>query len=123
MIRTLIAMAALAAVTAPAAAQEPAPAQSKEASIPFVQFGNIYDFEADGDRGIYLQNRARQWYYASLNGPCTNLPFATRIAVDTRFAGDRLDNTGRIYVDGQACWISSLVKSDPPPKRQPRKKR
>ena len=122
MTRTLIALAALAAVAAPAGAQKPAPAQPKEESIPFVQFGNIYDFEADGDRGIYLQNRARQWYYASLNGPCTNLPFATRIAVDTRFAGDRLDNTGRIYVDGQACWIASLTKSDAPPKRQSAKK-
>jgi hypothetical protein len=122
MTRTLIALATLAAFAVPAAAQQATPDRPKEESIPFVQFGNIYDFEADGDRGIYLQNRARQWYYAGLNGPCTNLPFATRIAVDTRFAGDRLDNTGRIYVDGQACWLSSLTKSAPPPKRQPRKR-
>ncbi|MGK6318646.1 DUF6491 family protein [Sphingomonas sp. DT-204] len=120
--RTLIALATLAVFAVPAAAQQAMPDRPKEDSIPFVQFGNIRDFEADGDRGIYLQNRARQWYHADLNGPCTTLPFATRIAVDTRFAGDRLDNSGRIYVDGQACWISSLTKSGPPPKRQPRKR-
>ena len=33
------------------------------------------------------------------------------------FAGDRLDSTGRIYVDGEPCYLMSLVKSGPPPKR------
>ncbi|HWK34872.1 DUF6491 family protein [Sphingomonas sp.] len=120
--RTLIALAALAASVVPAAAQEqPAPPTGAQASIPFVQFGNIWNFEADGDRGIYLQNRARQWYYAEFNGPCINLPTAIRLTVSTRFAGDRLDSTGRIYVDGEPCWIASLVKSDAPPRKARRK--
>ena len=122
MIRMLIALAALVAVATPAAAQDAAQPAPKETSIPFVSFGNIYDFEADGDETLYLQNRSRQWYRAALNGPCTNLPFATRIAVDTRFGGNQLDRTGRIYVDGQQCWIASLVKSGPPPKREKHKR-
>jgi hypothetical protein len=129
MTRTLIALAALAALATPAATfaagQDATPHATptpRETSIPFVSFGNIYSFQADGDDAVYLQNRARQWYRATFNGPCNNMPFAVRIAVDTRYGGSQLDRTGRIYVDGEQCWIASLVKSDPPPKREKRKR-
>jgi hypothetical protein len=104
------------AATAQAQTPAPAPEVGKPASIPFVRFGQIYNFEADSDRGVYLQDQHRRWYYARVLGPCTGLPFATRLGVDTRFGGDTLDSTGTLLVGGERCKIDTLTTSAPPPK-------
>lgn len=92
-------------------------APPKEAAIPFVRFGNVNDFEADGDSAVWLQARNRQWYHAELWGPCQNLPFVQGIGVEARGV-DQLDRFGALIVDGQRCQIRSLTKSAPPPGRQ-----
>ena len=74
----------------------------KETSIPFIGAIGLYNFEADGDRGVWLQDQRRNWYYAHMSGFCTGLSFANRIAVDTRFAGNSLDRTG-------VCWSTANV--------------
>jgi hypothetical protein len=107
----------LALIAAGAQAQTAAPETGKPASIPFIRFNAIEDFEADGDKGVFLQDQQRRWYYASVVGPCTSLPFAVKIGVDTRFAGDTLDSTGTLLVDGDRCKIDKLVTSGPPPKK------
>jgi hypothetical protein len=109
------------ALAASAQAQTAAPDMGKPATIPFIRHDAIQDFEADGDKGVYLQDRQHRWYYASVVGPCMSLPFATRIGVDTRFAGDTLDSTGTLLVDGDRCRIDRLVTSGPPPQRQKHK--
>jgi hypothetical protein len=89
----------------------------KETSIPFIRTENLYTFETDGNRGAWLQDQRRRWYYAKVLGPCLGLGFATRIGVDTRFNGGSLDRTGTLLVDGQRCPIDSLTASaGPPPK-------
>ena len=117
-----LAIAALALVATGAQAQTPAPDAGKPATIPFIRYHGINDFEPDGDKGVYLQDQRRRWYYASVLAPCINLSFATRIGVDTRFAGDTLDSTGTLLVDGDRCKIDKLVTSGPPPKREKHKK-
>ena len=112
----------LALLAAGAQAQTPAPDTGKPATIPFIRFNAIRDFEADSDKGVYLQDQQRRWYYASMVGPCTGLPFAVKIGVDTRFAGDTLDSTGTLLLDGDRCKIDRLVTSGPPPQRQKHKK-
>jgi hypothetical protein len=133
MIRTLtiamLAAASLAGTAVPAAAQRqgpiwPADKLGKETSIPFIGTIGLYNFAADGDRGVWLQDQQRRWYYATVIGPCTGLPFATRIGVDTRFGGSQLDRTGILLVDRQRCPINSLVASNgPPPKVKKAKKK
>lgn len=115
-------LAALALLGAGAQAQTASPDAGKPATIPFIRFNAIEDFEADSDKGVYLQDRQRRWYYASVVGPCTALPFAVKIGVDTRFAGDTLDSTGTLLVDGDRCKIDRLVTSGPPPQRHKHKK-
>lgn len=122
MTRTLI-LAALAAATlaTPALARKPTgwPADQigQETSIPFIGTVGLYNFEPDSDRGVWLQDQRRYWYYARIAGPCTGLGYTSRIAVDTRFGGSRLDRTGHLLVDGDRCQIDSLTKSaGPPPK-------
>lgn len=121
----LIALAA-ATLATPALARKtpPAPVElGKETSIPFIGTIGLYNFAADGDRGVWLQDQRRKWYYARISGICTGLPFATRIGVDTRFGGTSLDRTGVLLVDGERCHIDSLVTSaGPPPKvKKPKK--
>lgn len=97
--------AALAAGNAPAL----------EESIPFVNFGSIYDWKADGDKGLWIEDIRHKWYYATLQGPCTGLDFATRIGIDARPA-DTFDGFSAIVVPGWGrCVVRSLTASDPPP--------
>ncbi|CUS44382.1 MAG: DUF6491 family protein [Pseudomonadota bacterium] len=102
------------AQTPPAAAGPATP--GKPATIPFVRLGGIYDFQADGDRAVYLQDNSRKWYHATILGPCIGLTFANRIGVKTR-GTDSLDRFGSLLVDGQECQIDQLVTSGPPPKK------
>ena len=126
MLRSLIIAAlAMAAVTVPADARKTAaPVEpGTETSIPFVGTIGLYDFEPDSDRGVWLQDQRRAGYYARISGICSGLPFANRIAVDTRFGGSQFDRTGVLLVDGQRCYIDSLTTSLGPPKkvRKPKK--
>ena len=129
MIRSSILLTALAAATlaTPGLARKPAgwPADQigQETSIPFIGTIGLYNFEADSDRGVWLQDQRRYWYYARISGVCPGLLSAIRIGVDTRFGGSSLDRTGQLLVDRDRCYIDSLTKSaGPPPKvKKPRK--
>jgi hypothetical protein len=95
------------------------PVPDEEVRVPFVQFGGIRSFHAVGDDIVYLEGRrSREWYRATMNGPCLNLAHALRIGIDTRFNGNTLDNSSRLLVDGDSCAIRSLVRSGPPPRRR-----
>ena len=108
-------------IAAALSAAGPASLPAEEARIPFLSFRSIRTFHPVGDDLIYLQDTRRHWYRATLAGPCFNLNTAIRIAVDTRYSGDTLDNTSSFLVDGQRCPIHSLVRSDPPPDRRHRR--
>lgn len=97
----------------------PPPVTAKDASIPFVNSGSIWDWSADGDSAIYIQDIHRQWYHATLMGPCIDLPFAQRVGFETRGI-DTLDKFGAIVVRHQRCAIQTMVKSDPPPSKAKR---
>ena len=114
----VILLAAIPAAAMPAEIRHegwPADQIGKETSIPLLRYRGLYSFKADGDRGVWLEDQRRRWYYATVLGPCTGLDFATRIGVDTRFNGDALDRTGTLLVDDEHCPISSLTASDGPP--------
>lgn len=84
-----------------------------QASIPFVEHGNIRDFHAVNDDTVFLQARNRQWYRADLIGPCFGLPYANGIGIDARPMGT-LDRFGTIIVDGERCKIGSLTPAESP---------
>jgi hypothetical protein len=78
----------------------------------------IYNFTADSDDGIWLQDIRGQWYYGTIMGSCRGLTFAFGIGYDT-FGSSRFDKSSTIIVDGWKCGLSSLVTSDrPPPKKE-----
>jgi len=116
MFRSLIALPLLAVAGSGAFAQTPQADIGKPASIPFVDMRGIEDFQPDGDHAVYLQDRSRKWYHATIMGPCLGLSFATRIGVKTRGSGS-LDKYGSLLVDGDECRIDDLLTSGPPPKK------
>jgi len=124
----LLAAAALALVPLSALAGDegkdkdtlPEPAQ---ASIPFADHGGIYDWHADRDRGLWVQDNHRDWYYAKLLAPCCGLDFANAIGFVTKPPG-QFDRFSKIIVPREGtCALSSLVRSDPPPKKVARAKK
>lgn len=115
---------------APAAPDQPAPEKPSppqagtrtQARIPFANHGTIRNWQADGDRALYLQADGGQWYRAELMGYCPDLNFADTIGFETLGTGD-FDNFSNIVVRGRRCPLASLVKSDPPPRKaKPAKK-
>lgn len=125
-IRSVVAViaAVLAAPTLAAGSESPgahsSASSTQQAVIPFANLGGIYDWAADGTRGIYIQSLNRQWFYAKLFAPCIDLPFALRVGFVTEPASGAFDRFSSIVVRGQECPVSSLTKSGPPPSRDKR---
>jgi hypothetical protein len=84
------------------------------ASIPFSEFGNIYDWRADGSAGIYVESDNRTWFHATFLAPCENLPFTEHVGFRTTppLPIDKFDS---IEVRGGNCYFNSLEKVSGPP--------
>ena len=108
------ARALVAAVLLATAGSAFATSPSNEASIPFANHGGIYNWQADRDQGVWVQDVHRNWYYAKLMGPCIGLNFATAIGFDTHPMG-ALDKFSSIVVPREGrCMIQSLTPSGGP---------
>ena len=119
--------AVLLPLSAVAAANEPAVetagasrALGVESSIVFPGDSTIRNWQADGDRGIWIEGRRGEWYYGRFASFCRDVDFAQAIGVETRGAG-RLDKFASIIVRGERCQLSSFVSSAPPPSTAERK--
>lgn len=110
-------------LSAAAAATEPAGEPRElgvESSIVFPSDSSIRNWQADRDRGIWIQDRQKNWFYGSFAGLCRDVDFAQAIGVETRGAG-RLDKFASIVVRGERCPLVSFVSSAPPPSNEERK--
>ena len=113
--RHAVAAGVLAALASVGTARAMDSAAAHEASIPFANLGGIYDWEADGDHGIWVQDIRRQWYYAKFMGPCTGLPFAFRVGFVTEPTG-ALNRWSSVRVrDSGRCYFASFEHSAGPP--------
>jgi hypothetical protein len=113
----MITVAALPLFALPLLAAE-ADQRAKEASISFADMGGIQNWQADGEKAIYIQGRRNsEWYHATLMSPCIGLNFTDQIGFDIEPSGE-FNKFGAIVVDGRKCPVTSLVKSAPPPKKK-----
>lgn len=119
----VIAIAATALVAMPSLAGKPKewPEYGVEARIAFANSGGIRDFEANGDRGLWIEDRQRRWYYARIIGPCRSLDHANGLAFDTRGTAS-LDKFGGVIAGGDHCQFESLVTAAKPLPRRERLK-
>lgn len=97
------------------------PEYGVEASIPFADSGGIRNFETNEDRGIWIEDRQRRWYYASFIGACPRLDHAMAVGFDTR-GSNNFDKFGAIVTQDDRCPISSLVTAEKPLPRKERLK-
>jgi hypothetical protein len=99
-----------------AAADKP-PEKAPEASISFVNMSqSIHGWQADGQTALWIQDAHDQWYYAKLLGPCNGLEFTAKLGFEPKTMNS-LDKFGYVIMpDSQRCQITSLTKSDAPPK-------
>ena len=111
---TMIAGCAVAAFAADKTAEK-----SPETAIHFVNMNqSIQGWEADGQTGLWIQDSHKQWYYAKLLAPCQGLEFTARLGFEPKTMNS-LDKFGYVVMpDNQRCQITSLVKSDAPPKEK-----
>ena len=119
--KLILALASAFALATPSLAA-PAAASPEEARIPFVNFGGIRSFHANGDDIVYLQDSHRQWYRAELLGRCWGLSWAHRLGVDTR-GSSTFDRFSALVVDGERCPLISLTRSEKPDRRSWKKKK
>jgi hypothetical protein len=104
----------VASSTAFAVDAAPAAAPS-EASIPFAR-KNIWNWQADGDRGIWVQSLDHQWYYGTFMASCIDLPFRQGVGFRYGPSGE-LDKFGAVIVRHYPeCVFKSFTRSDGPPK-------
>ncbi len=122
---TLLALSC-AAFVSPLQAKKPTPyvwpEVGVETQIVFANRGEIQNFEADGQDGVWLEDRKRRWFYADLQGGgCQGLNFAQAIGYDTN-GSSNFDKFSSIVVDGWECPVSSLVTAEKPLPRKEREK-
>ena len=110
--------AAFLAAAVPALAGPSAP-QPEQVRIPLASF-TLRGFHPDGDDVVSLEGPRRQWYRAELAPRCYELQSAIRIALDTRFNHNTLDNSSSLIVGRERCRITSLTRADGPPPRRRR---
>lgn len=117
-----LSLAALLLPLSAAGADEPSASRELgvETGISFPSDSTLRDYQADGDRGIWIQDRRRDWYYGEFLGTCPSLNFARAIGVETRGSA-RLDKYATILVRGDSCALKSFVTSAPPPSKEERK--
>lgn len=123
--KAMIPLLVAAVIAAPAFAKKPGPhvwpELGLEARINFPNQGAIRNFEADGNEGIWLEDRQRRWYYAELLGGCQELNFAQAIGFDTRGSAT-FDKFSTIIVAGDKCQVVSLVTANKPLPRKERQR-
>jgi hypothetical protein len=92
-----------------------------ESSITFPNYGAIRNFEADGDKGIWIEDQQRRWYYGEFLGRCQGLNFAQAIGFDTGGLS-RFDKFSKIIVRDDVCQLNSFVTAEKPLPRKERKR-
>jgi hypothetical protein len=114
----VMAGAGLALCAAAATAETAPPPAPAEASIPFANHGGILNWRADRDRGLYVQDSRRQWYYAKFMGSCPGVDFANGLGFNTKPMGT-FDKWSTVVVPGEgSCFLQSVVASDGPPSKK-----
>lgn len=106
-----VAVAAAALVPASAIAKSPS---GSSASVPFVHFGGIQDWQADDENTLYVESQGGQWFRAEMAGPCFNLPNALGLRIDTG-GTDTFDAFSTVIVGHERCQVMNVTQVSGPP--------
>lgn len=94
---------------------------ASEARIHFISHGGIRDWDADGDRALYVQDQRRRWYHVQLMIPCFDLPHVLTIGVETH-STDTFDKWSAIIVKGERYQVQSVTDTGLRGNKSPRRR-
>jgi hypothetical protein len=117
----ILALAAASPVLAGKAPLHVWPQLGVDASIAFPNYGAIRNFEADGDKGIWVEDQQRRWYYGEFLGSCQGLNFSQAIGFDTGGLS-RFDKFSKIITREDVCQLNRFVTAEKPLSRKERKR-
>ena len=80
----------------------------------FPNSATIKNWRADGENGLWVQDRKGDWYYGKFAVICRNADFALAIGIDNR-GTSTLDRFATVIVGRERCPLISFVSSAPPP--------
>jgi len=100
--------------TGPQSTADVAPLAAR-AQIPFVSYGGVDDWRAEGTGAILIKARMGRYYRATFMAPCIDLPTAEHIGFETG-ALDTLDKFDSIVVRGRECSFRSFEEIPKPAK-------
>jgi Family of unknown function (DUF6491) len=110
--RTCAAIALLAAAPFAIGEAESPPVSARAA---FVDHAAMRDWQADGDRGLWIQAGNRRWFYAHLARVCHGLSSMNSLAFETHTSG-QMDRTSVLVMpQGAKCPVQCLAPSGAPP--------
>jgi hypothetical protein len=76
---------------------------------------NLWNWEADGEKGIWVQGIGHEWYYGKFMAPCFDLPFRDGVSFKFGPSGE-LDKFSAIVIRrNPPCNFISFTRSDGPP--------
>ena len=101
---------AIAAAEAAATAAGP-----REASIPFAAENGVRNWQADGEKGLWVQSNSGAWFYGAFTFPCSGLQF--RESLGFKFSpGGALDRWSEVHTrEAGRCLFKSFESSAGPP--------
>ena len=85
-----------------------------EPSIPFANHGGIYDWRANGTKGIWVEGADRQWYYGTFFGTCWGLDTAFRVGFVPEATGEFSRWSSIVVPHENRCQLSTFQPSDAP---------
>jgi hypothetical protein len=81
----------------------------------FVNRGEMINWLADGERGLWIQVRSYNWFYARFTGACQGVHSTNSLVFNTSASGN-IDRTSSVTLPaGEQCRLRSLAPSVGPP--------
>lgn len=74
----------------------------------FRTFGSFNSWTPIDDHHVFVQTNINEAYLITVFEPCTNLPFATRLAITSRFPNQVQSGFDSLRVGRQSCRISEI---------------
>jgi hypothetical protein len=85
-------------------------------AAPFVNRSEMIAWLADGERGLWIQARTLEWFYARFGSICHGVNATNSLVFEAEESGD-IGQRSSIVVPGYGrCAVQTLRRSDGPPK-------
>ena len=97
------------------ATASPPPGPGEEARIPYAGSDGIVEWKVAAPDALWVRSMMGGWYLVRTMAPCPRLRTANTLGFIPS-PGDRLDRYSAILADGERCQLTSVTRSEGPPR-------